>query len=146
MVTRVIAGMLLLAAAGCQKAPPPPEARKIQWKQLRGLDVRTGRIPDDIRELDGKPVKIAGYMLPRHEDTGFQMKEFLLVPYPNASSDYPPPPQNETVLVKMAGDRTMNYSHDPLWIEGRLTISPTKSLWGPVTYQLTATGTEPYTE
>ena len=136
-------GVVLLAAA-CHTAPPP-EAPKIAWKQLRGLDYKTGRMPDDVKRLDGTVVQIAGYMVARHQDTGFQMKEFLLVPYPNASSDYPPPPPNEIVLVTMA-DGAVNYTADALWFQGRLKIAPAKSAWGPVVYQLSATGTRKYEE
>jgi hypothetical protein len=137
-------GLIVLAVA-CRTAPPP-DAPKIAWKTLRGLDYKTGKVPDEVKKLDGTVVQIAGYVLPSHQDSGFQMKEFLLVPYPNASSDYPPPPPNEIVLVKMANGGTVNFTPDALWIQGRLTISPVKSHWGPVTYQLSATGTQPYKE
>ncbi len=134
----------LLLGAACHTAPPP-EVPKLQWKLLRGLDVRTGRAPDAVKKLEGSVVKIGGYIVTRHEDTGYQMKQFLLVPYPNASSDYPPPPQNEIVLVNMEKD-AVNYTQDPIWVEGRLSLAPTKTPWGPVTYQLAATAIQPYKE
>jgi hypothetical protein len=143
MVARSLAIGLVLLAAGCHNAPPP-DAPKIGWKTLRGLDTKTGRVPDEVKRLDGTVVRIAGYVLARHEDTGFQMKEFLLVPYPDPSSDFPPPPPNEIVLVHMANG--LNYTRDAVWIQGRFTIAPATSHWGPVTYQLSATATEPYKE
>jgi hypothetical protein len=135
---------VMVLAVGCRTAPQPP-APKIAWKMLRGLDYKTGKVPDEVKRLDGTVVQIAGYMVARHQDTGFQMTEFLLVPYPNTSSDFPPPPPNEIVLVKMDGG-SINYSPDALWFQGRFTISPAKSPWGPVTYQLSATATQPYKE
>jgi len=69
----VAIGVMVLAAA-CHTAPPP-EAPKIAWKQLRGLDYKTNRMPDNVKRLDGTVVQIAGYMVARHEDSGFQMKE-----------------------------------------------------------------------
>jgi hypothetical protein len=145
MVARIFAIALLAIAAGCRTAPPP-DAPRVTWKTLRGLDYQTGKVPDEVKRLDGTVVRIAGYVLPRHEDTGFQMKEFLLVPYPDASSDFPPPPPNQTVLVHMAGGEAVNYTHDALWFQGRFTIAPRRSAWGPVTYQMSATATEPYKE
>jgi hypothetical protein len=133
--------VLAIAAAGCSKAPA--DAPKVAWKTLRGLDYKSGKVPDEVRRLDGTVVQIAGYVVPRHEDPGVQMTEFLLVPYPNTSSDFPPPPQNEIVLVTMARGG-VNFTPDALWVQGRFTIAPARSHWGPVTYQLSATDTQPY--
>jgi hypothetical protein len=120
-------------------------APKVTWKTLRGLDVKTGRAPDEVKRLDGTTVQIGGYIVPRHEDSGFQMTEFLLVPYPNTSSDFPPPPQNEIVLVRMEGG-SVNFTPDAIWVQGRFSIAPAKSHWGTVTYHLSGNATQPYKE
>ena len=49
-------------------------------------------------ELDGKPVRIPGYLLPLEFD-GDKVSEFLLVPYVGACIHTPPPPPNQIVHV-----------------------------------------------
>ena len=50
--------------------------------------------------LDGKLIKLPGYVLPI-ETTGNATREFLLLPYHGACIHVPPPPINQTVYVKM---------------------------------------------
>jgi hypothetical protein len=62
-------------------------------------------------ELDGKKIRLAGYLLPL-EMSGTLVKEFLLVPYFGACIHVPPPPPNQIVHVAMQGE---GYSSDRLF-------------------------------
>jgi hypothetical protein len=62
-------------------------------------------------ELDGKTIRLAGYLLPL-DMSGTLIKEFLLVPYFGACIHVPPPPPNQIVHVAMQGE---GYSSDRLF-------------------------------
>jgi len=52
--------------------------------------------------LDGRDVKLPGYVLPLDFD-GTLVKSFLLVPYVGACIHVPPPPPNQIVFVQLKG-------------------------------------------
>jgi hypothetical protein len=79
-------------------------------------------------ELDGKSVKIAGYLLPLDfNEAG--VKEFLLVPYVGACIHVPPPPPNQVVYVKSETPRKLDGLYDAVLVTGKLaTGAVSKSL------------------
>ena len=70
-------------------------------------------------DLDGKPVRMAGYLLPL-EFSGEGEKDFLLVPYVGACIHVPPPPPNQIVLVQLKKAFTPKDLYTPVWIEGQM--------------------------
>jgi uncharacterized protein len=75
--------------------------------------------------LDGKLVRIPGYLLPL-EFYGKQVTEFLLVPWVGACIHTPPPPPNQIVHVKSDKPFEMNGNFDAVWVTGRITAGATK--------------------
>jgi len=72
------------------------------------------------RQLDGKPVKIPGYLLPL-EFEGKLVREFLLVPYVGACIHTPPPPPNQIVHVTSEqGFTTDGGLYTPVWVSGTM--------------------------
>jgi len=68
--------------------------------------------------LDGKPVRIPGYLLPLEFDDG-KVTEFLLVPYVGACIHTPPPPPNQIVHVKTEDAFTTDGGlYTPVWVNG----------------------------
>ena len=108
-----------------------------------------------VQELDGKRVRIAGYLLPL-EVAGANVTEFLLVPYVGACIHVPPPPPNQIVYVKV----TKNAGYDgkgrfePVWVTGVLSAkSMVKDLFLvdgsagiDIGYSMQADRIEPYKE
>jgi hypothetical protein len=72
-------------------------------------------------KLDGKLVRIAGYLLPL-EFSGKKVTEFLLVPWAGACVHTPPPPPNQIVQVKTAPIE-IKAMFDPVWVTGRMTTA-----------------------
>ena len=70
-------------------------------------------------ELDGKRVRIPGYMTPLDFENA-EVSEFLLVPYVGACVHVPPPPANQIVYVTMAGTVPVLDMWEPLVAEGTL--------------------------
>ncbi|MSO88828.1 MAG: DUF3299 domain-containing protein [Rhodospirillaceae bacterium] len=100
---------------------------------LRFLQPRGGSIRSD---LDGKLVRIAGFVAPLAFDGG-RISEFLLVPYVGACIHVPPPPANQIVYVSNFGtyklDGGLLY---PVWVTGRLVAAPLETGLADVGYRI----------
>ena len=72
-----------------------------------------------VEELDGKVVRIPGYLLPL-EFSGKKVTEFVLVPWVGACIHTPPPPPNQIVHVKPDQPVEMMGMFAPVWVTGPL--------------------------
>ena len=123
---------------------PAAEPAPLDWKMLGGLDYVNGTVPANLKALDGKLVKIPGFIVPL-EDYEEEGAEFLLVPYFGACVHTPPPPPNQMVFVRMEGNKKLKFGWwDPVWMEGTLKIEHYDSPYGAVGFQLVGTKTSPY--
>ena len=104
------------------------------------------------KSLDGKPVRIPGYLLPLEFD-GDQVTEFLLVPYVGACIHTPPPPPNQIVHVKTEEAYTLDGGlYTPVWVSGLMKTERSQSNLNfvdgssdiPSSYALEAISVEPY--
>ncbi|MCR9141965.1 MAG: DUF3299 domain-containing protein [bacterium] len=118
----------------------------VDWKKLRELNYQTGKMSADIRRLNGKLVKVPGFMVPL-EDEQEAVTEFLLVPYPQACIHVPAPPPNQIVHVKMKrGKKAKVYYYEPIWIYGTLKIEKASSIYAESSYTLDGSKAELYAE
>jgi len=117
--------------------------KETDWNMLRKLDYETGERPADLAALDGKPIKVPGFVVPLDDDdTG--LSEFLLVPSPQACIHVPPPPPNQMIMVRMKSGKAPKRSWGPVWIMGSLHIASTDSQYGKISYMLHGDSAEPY--
>jgi hypothetical protein len=129
---------------GTLAAVAADEPTAIDWQVLAGLDYKTGQLSDKLKELNGKLVKVPGFMVPL-EDFATDVTEFLLVPYFGACVHTPPPPPNQTVYVKMDGGKQVKVGWwDPVWVEGTLKIEKTESVYGVAGFQVVGMKITPY--
>lgn len=132
-------------AAAPAKAVVSEEAISIDWRVLAGLDYTNGKATDSLKKLEGKLVKIPGFVVPL-DDFQEDGSEFLLVPYYGACVHTPPPPPNQIVMVGMEGRKSIKLSlFDAVWMSGRLKIQSVESPYGTVGYTLEGMKVEPYT-
>jgi len=75
-----------------------------------------------VQNLDGKNVRIPGYVLPTELSDG-KVVEFLLVPYVGACVHTPPPPANQMVHVKVDEGFTSEGLFAPVWVTGQMTTA-----------------------
>ncbi len=73
------------------------------------------------KALAGKSVKLPGFIAPLENVDG-KVSEFLLVPYFGACIHVPPPPVNQTVLVKTLADSAIDAEDwmEPVWVLGKI--------------------------
>lgn len=116
---------------------------ELGWDLLRELDVDSGKAPSKLKEADGALVKVPGFIVPL-EDSQTSVREFLLVPYPQACIHVPSPPPNQIVYVKMASGNKAAMSYGPIWAQGRFRISEKNSMYGKASFELIGELIEPF--
>ena len=97
--------------------------------------------------LDGKTIKMPGFIAPLENQNGV-IDEFLLVPYFGACIHSPPPPMNQTVMVKAdkgTGVKSEDSSY-PVWITGKLVAVEERTTIGAAGYRIENPVIEPYEE
>ena len=138
-----VAGLRNRKTRGVALSPDEVSIEQTAMKRLRqdGIDV-DGLLAkrDEIAQkkraaasavnpaLDGKIVRIPGYVLPL-EFSGKQVTEFLLVPWVGACIHTPPPEPNQIVYVKPDKGFDINGMFDAVWVTGRIAATAsTKSV------------------
>lgn len=116
---------------------------EVDWRMLGQLDYITGKASSELQAMDGKEVRIPGFMVPL-EDDARKVKEFLLVPSPQACIHVPPPPPNQMVLVEMDESSNAKVEFGPIWIYGNLSLHSKKHLYGESSFTMKGTRIEPY--
>ncbi len=132
------------AAANVAAVAKIEDAINIDWRVLAGLDYSNGKATDTLKKLEGKMVRIPGFVVPL-DDFQEEGAEFLLVPYYGACVHTPPPPPNQIVMVSMTGKKAIKLNlFDAVWMSGRIKIASVESPYGTVGYQLEGLKVEPY--
>lgn len=119
------------------------EAHELDWRQLGEYDYITGQGPEVLMGLNGKMVKMPGFMVPL-EDNQKSVTEFLLVPSPQACVHVPPPPPNQMILVKMDKSKQTDAAYGPIWVYGELKIGSERHLYGESSFVMSGVLIEPY--
>lgn len=96
-----------------------------------------------VAELDGKLVKIPGFVVPLEGDET-TVTEFLLVPYFGACIHVPPPPSNQIIHVTFKKGAPAEALYDPIYLIGTLSNQEWKGELAQVGYTMIATDYAPY--
>lgn len=97
-----------------------------------------------VEELNGKEIRLPGFMVPLDINQMSEVKEFLLVPYFGACIHVPPPPPNQIVYV--SSEEAVQFGWEPVWVEGVLETKRNMNAVGSTAYSLRLAKLEPYTE
>ena len=97
-----------------------------------------------VKDLNGKRVRVPGYVVPFDFSADAEHKEFLLVPYFGACLHTPPPPPNQIILVKAETAAKIINIEEPVWLEGTLKTGEFLSDLGNSAYELKLSKLEPY--
>jgi hypothetical protein len=118
------------------QAPDTPLSHEGNMLQM-GLDAPI------VKGLNGKLVKIPGFVVPLEGDNE-TTTEFLLVPYFGACIHVPPPPANQIVYVKFSEAVPIDNLYDAVWVTGTLTTERWEGDLATVGYSLLGTNVSPY--
>lgn len=98
-----------------------------------------------VQEMDGKMVRIPGFVVPLVEE-GLRVTEFFLVPYFGACIHVPPPPSNQMLYVTFEPGANVENLYDAIWITGKLSVTRVAHDLGTAGYKVEAFKIEPYDE
>lgn len=96
--------------------------------------------------LNGKRIQLKGFVSPLEvDDQRGSVKEFLLVPYFGACIHVPPPPVNQTILVRPQADKSirMEQIYEPVTVSGVISVEAAQTKLAPVGYQILEALVEP---
>jgi hypothetical protein len=99
--------------------PPPPQLAEGNFMSMKRRQPGGDRPPAVVPELNGKRVKIGGYVVPLDFEST-TVKEFLLVPFVGACIHVPPPPANQIIYVKSDKGFEMTGTFDPVSVVGTM--------------------------
>ncbi|MCC7000975.1 MAG: DUF3299 domain-containing protein [Gemmatimonadaceae bacterium] len=132
-------------SAAATPAASATTVTNVDWRMLAGLDYETGKMSDTLRKLDGKRVRVPGFIVPL-DDADEEGAEFLLVPYYGACVHTPPPPPNQMAFVQMMSKKPVKLAlFDAIWMEGTLRVTNYDSPYGQVGFQIEGLTMKPYT-
>lgn len=97
--------------------------------------------------LNGKKIKIPGFISPLEVGEAKGMvKEFLLVPYFGACIHTPPPPLNQTLLVKPLEGKSIGAErmYEPVWVYGTIVTEQIHTDLAEAGYQIKDASVEIY--
>jgi hypothetical protein len=121
--------------------PPPPPLPEGKFMSMKRRQPGGDRPPAVVAELDGKRVKIGGYVVPLDFEAT-SIKEFLLVPFVGACIHVPPPPANQIIYVKAEGGFDVSGSFDPVSVTGTIKTETAFTGLADAGYSITAEAVE----
>lgn len=95
-------------------------------------------------ELEGREIRIPGFVVPLELDEDGNVTEFFLVPYFGACIHVPPPPPNQMIYVIMKQGIKLDSMYSAYWISGRMSARTRSTRLGAAAYTLAASAYEEY--
>lgn len=95
-------------------------------------------------EMDGRAVRIPGFIVPIEFNGEQTITEFFLVPYFGACLHMPPPPPNQIIYVKSAEGLKLEALYYPFWISGDLKASMVENDMATAAYSMEMNNYEAY--
>lgn len=126
------------AASGEPGGPPPVSSyQEGAFMSMKRRQPGANLPPRIVKELNGKRVRIGGYVVPLDFEAT-TIKEFLLVPFVGACIHVPPPPANQIIYVKSEQGFEVAGQFDPVWVTGTITTEPAITGLADTGYTITA--------
>jgi uncharacterized protein len=99
-----------------------------------------------ISEMDGRNVRVPGFVVPLEFDDEQTITEFFLVPYFGACIHSPPPPPNQIIYVRAPKGIQLETLYDPFWISGKLSTKLVENYMATAAYSMEMESYEDYKE
>lgn len=96
-----------------------------------------------VPEMDGKMIKIPGFVVPV-EGVDQTVYKFFLVPYFGACIHVPPPPSNQIIYVNYEPGVKLESLYDAVWITGKISTETFNHEMASSGYTMEAFRIEPY--
>ena len=114
------------------------DSREIGWSDLiPWTNIFTPNAVKFNNKLDGETVKIPGFIVPL-DHIGFEVTEFMLVPFVGACIHVPPPPPNQLVYVTTEEPWDAMTLWEPVWVTGKIIVKAQTNIWAETGSQISA--------
>ncbi len=123
---KLVAGVPAPAGAGAASPASSPAADEIDWAVLNAYEYVEGlkNLPDAVKALEGKPVLLKGFLTPLYEFD--DIHEFVLVANHMSCCFGMPAGISGQVQVKIAGEKGLPNTNEPLEVRGTFHVVETK--------------------
>ena len=99
-----------------------------------------------IGAMDGKHIRVPGFVVPLEFDENQDITSFFLVPFFGACIHGPPPPPNQIIYVKAKQGFLLESLYDPVWISGTLSTTTVENQVATSAYSMTMQAFASYDE
>ena len=99
-----------------------------------------------IQDMDGKAIRIPGFIVPLEFDDKQTITQFFLVPWFGACIHMPPPPPNQIILINYPKGFKLDALYTPFWISGILNTSVVENDMAAAAYVMQMHSFEIYSE
>jgi hypothetical protein len=120
MIFRLLFLYVLSAAAVSTAAAQAP---RVTFKDFRTYDLTKKKPSDALKALNGKKIRVIGFMMPF--DSIEQIERFMFLQAPFQGCFHLPPPQAHETLLVEAGKLSITYDQFPQELEGILSVKET---------------------
>jgi len=135
--------LIPLSARDQQSSVPPAASHDYLGESGPAAAQQSAHAPVNT-ELDGKQVKIPGFIVPLDVAKDGTVSEFFLVPYFGACIHVPPPPPNQIVYVTSPRGIALDSIYEAYWITGTMKMQNKSTRLGAAAYSLAADKVEIY--
>lgn len=112
----------------------------LEAKRFKEALLSTNVVP----ELDGKKVRIPGFIVPLHANENREVVTFFIVPYFGACLHLPPPPPNQILYAHWEEGVAVEALSIPMWFEGTLVVQVQENETGKSAYSFQVDNVEHY--
>lgn len=165
---RIVSSCLLLVGSSIAAAAAediswyellPPDARELQEtpapvhavsalgefdEELGDPAVQMEPAAPVVAQMQGRHIRLPGYIVPLGITEAMEVEEFLLVPYFGACIHVPPPPSNQIVHVRSTSGIKLEDLYQPFWINGVIHVEHVESELANAGYRIEGGAVEPY--
>ncbi|OUS15342.1 hypothetical protein A9Q88_12395 [Gammaproteobacteria bacterium 50_400_T64] len=99
-----------------------------------------------VAEMDGKAIRLPGFVVPLEHNDDQAITQFFLVPYFGACIHMPPPPPNQIVLVNYPQGIKFTSINEPIWVSGVVKTSIQQNDLATAAYVMELAQFEAYSE
>ena len=99
-----------------------------------------------VSEMDGKAIRIPGFIVPLEFNDDKTVSQFFLVPFFGACIHVPPPPPNQVIHVTSSNGVKLENLYTPHWVSGVVNSMFIENEIATATYAMDAVNVEVYWE
>lgn len=124
----------------------PGKRTDVTWDDLYEFDYKKGVATPFLKAIEGKPVRLPGFVIPLTDGDVASLSEFLIVPEPMMCIHVPPPPPNLLLYGTASPPISVQSLWEPVWLSGEIRVEKKESSYAVAGFTMVVTKVAPYEE